>query len=461
MADGVTNEADTQDTEVMDLFRKGLEQHVRHGDRDKDSTDVNAESTQRKGAELSYTENLSEKDAAVLRRMLTTGPPVRQLTLWQISLAAFKIAFQDLEECPSLKEVYFLLIDCEAKELGISDSGVFRNLRTLDLRCDNAGNGFAKDIANYIRQNKSLRELSLWNSCGGDEGAATLIEALAANDTLKKLTLASMELSPDTLIGFVRMLKSNTTLELVDLFDVCPAQKGKLTPLLEQELCADVFKRLKILWPQELLPELTALLRKGLCYTDLSVSVTSTVEEGVLREFFDAVATDKTLRTLHFYPSEDSFDALAEGIASVVRSTTTLREICNLMRVKEGKEHQLVAVLQALKENSSVRAFTMYAELLNGEIVKSLSELLAVNSTLIEVSICEYWGILPDQVETILQGLRKNYTLTSLMVSWDPDDSDGIAEMEELLKRNARLRSEAADCASSGSRDVIEAKAAD
>uniref|UniRef100_A0A131YJ90 Protein nlrc3 n=1 Tax=Rhipicephalus appendiculatus TaxID=34631 RepID=A0A131YJ90_RHIAP len=460
MADGVMSEADTQNTEVMDLFRKGLEEHVPHGDPDRDSIVVSSESMQR-GAELTYTENLSEKDAAVLRRMLRTGPPVRQLTLWQISLAAFRVAFQDLEECPSLKEINFLLIDCEGKDLGISVTGVFRNLQSLDLRCDNPGSGFAKDIAGYIRQNKSLRELSLWNSCGGDEGAAILIEALAANDTLKKFTLASMELSSDTLLDFARMLTSNSTLEVVDLFDVCPAEKDKLSSLLEQELCADVFKRLKILWPQELLPELTALLRKGSCYRDLSVSVTSTVDEGVLREFFDAVAADKMLQTLHFYPSEESFDALADGIASVVRRTTTLREICNLMRVQEGKEHQLVVILEALKENSCVTSFTMYAELLNADIVKSLSELLAVNSTLVDVAICEYWGILPEQVETILQGLRKNNTLTGLMVSWDPDESDGITEMEEILKRNARLRSKAAECASSGSHDVSDAKAAD
>lgn len=455
MADGVTNEAEAQDTEVMDLFRKGLEQHIRHDDPNKDPAGLNSGSTQR-GAELTFTDNLSEKDAAVLRRMLSTGPPVRQLTLWQISLAAFRVAFQNLEECPSLKEVLFLLIDCEGKDLGISDSGVFGSLHSLDLRCDNPGSGFAKDIADYIRHNKSLREMSLWNSCGGDEGAAALIEALAANDTLKKFTLSSMELSSDTLLGFARMLTSNSTLEVVDLFDVCPAPKDKLSSLLEQELCAGVFKRLKILWPQELLPELTALLRKEACYTDLSVSVTSTVEEGVLRDFFDAVAADKTLRTLHFYPSEDSFDALADGIASVVKRTTTLREICNLMHVKQGKEHQLVAILEALKENSSVTTFTMYAELLSTDIVKSLSELLAVNSTLKDVAVCEYWGILPEQVETILQGLRKNYTLTGLMVSWDPDDSDGITEMEELLKRN-----KAAECASLGSGDVKDEKAAD
>lgn len=459
MADGINKEADKQDTEVMNFFRKGHEEHQRLVEL-KNLDDENSEGS-KQAAELTYTDNISENDAAVLRRLLKTGPPVRKLTIWGISIAAFKVAFEDLEECPSLKEILFLLIDCEGKELGISNSAVFKNLHMLDLRCDNTGSGYAKDITNYIRQNKSLRTLCLWNSCGGDEGAAALIEALTTNDTLKRLTLAAMELSSDTLVGFAKMLASNPTLELVDLFDVCPVQKEKVSPLLDQEVYTDVFRKLKILWPEQLLPELTALIRKGACYTDLSVSVTSSVDEAVLREFFDAVAGDKTLKQLHFYPSEETFDALAEGIASVVRRTTTLREICNLMRAKEGKEHQIVSILEALKENRSITRFTMYAEFLTPEMAKSLSELLAVNSTLKDIAICEYWGILPEQVETILQGLRKNYTLTGLMVSWDPDECDEINEMEELLKRNARLQREAAESATSDSGDVSDVKVSD
>ncbi|XP_065298643.2 protein NLRC3-like [Dermacentor albipictus] len=457
MADAVVNEGHTQDTDVKEFLRKGLQ---RLGPVDElNPAGVTDESIQQ-GADLEYTEKLSDKDAGLLRRLLSSGTPVRKLCIFEISHGAFKVAFHNLEECPSLQEVLLLHIDCEEKDLDMHLCGAFRGLRSLDLRCDNTGSGFAKEIARYIHENKSLRELSLWNSCGGDEGAAALIEVLTVNETLKRFTLAAMELSSDTLIGFVKMLASNSTLELVDLFDVCPAEKDQVSRLLETELYASAFKRLRILWPEQLLPQVTTLLRQQACSPELSVSVTSSVDEVVLREFFDAVAADTTLRMLHFYPSEDVFDALADGIASVVKRTKTLREICNLMRVQEGKERQLVNVLNALKENRSVTNFTMYAELLTAEVAASLSELLAVNNTLNDVAICEYWGILPDQVETILQGLRNNYTLTGLMVSWDPDDSDGISEMEELLKRNVRLQKKAAEFVISGSGDVSDVEGA-
>lgn len=95
------------------------------------------------------------------------------------------------------------------------------------------------------------------------------------------------------------------------------------------------------------------------------------------------------------------------SICSILRKRTTLKVVENLMFVKIGKEQQLVRVLGALKENRSLKSFTMYADLLTPEIATSLSDLLVVNDTLNEVSVCEYWGITADIVATILRGLIK------------------------------------------------------
>ncbi|KAK8765282.1 hypothetical protein V5799_032118 [Amblyomma americanum] len=213
--------------------------------------------------------------------------------------------------------------------------------------------------------------------------------------------------------------------------------------LFEQDLFADVFKRMLVLWKQEFLPQITRPVRRN--YSQVSVAVTGSVDKGLLREFFDAVASSKTLRVLHFYPSDNCFDEVADGVASVVKRTTTLKVVQNLMHVEEGCEQQLLRVLDALKENRSVINFTMYVELLTPEIATSLSELLAVNDALRDVEVCGYWGIRPEEVETILGGLRKNHTLTGIMVTWDGngDAQEGLDEMEELLKRNARLLDQA------------------
>ncbi|KAL1421571.1 hypothetical protein MTO96_023006 [Rhipicephalus appendiculatus] len=99
------------------------------------------------------------------------------------------------------------------------------------------------EVASYIRQGKHLTELSLCYSCGGDEGVAVLAEALAGNETIKKFSLDDMKLSPDTLTAFAKALASNTTLEVLDIWKVCPVDKDKVLSLLKQERYANVFKR--------------------------------------------------------------------------------------------------------------------------------------------------------------------------------------------------------------------------
>ncbi|KAH7975266.1 hypothetical protein HPB49_025456 [Dermacentor silvarum] len=457
MSEEMKSETHCQDAEVNDFFKKGLE----HNDESSNPVCCRRECSHR-GSALEYRE-CSEQDAGVLRRMLMTGPPVKKLCIWEISLSAFRTAFGDLEGCSSLEELQLFNIECGEEDFSVNLSGVFGSLHSLELHCENIRATFAKDIANYLRENNTLREFSLWYSCGGDEGAAALIEALTVNNTLERFTLAQLQLSSETVIAFAKMLAVNSTLELVDLFDACFVEAEKVSALLEEDLYEDVFKRLRIVWTGQLLPLLTRLIRKKACWPELSVSLTASADRDVLREFFDAVATDTTIRMLHFYPSDgDTFEELADGIASVAKRTTTLKAIDNRMHVKPGNEQQLVKVLDALKENRSVTSFAMYAELLTPEIAVSLSDLLAVNDTLNEVSVCEYWGITADIVATILRGLRKNYTLTHLMVSWDPDDDvEGVLEMAELVKRNVRLHEKAAEFVSADGHRVGNVEGAD
>ncbi|XP_037529110.1 uncharacterized protein LOC119406435 [Rhipicephalus sanguineus] len=429
-------------TDVKELFENGLE--VYECNDEPNGTAGFTSVILKYGAELRYRE-LSVTEASVLRRVLSMGPPVRKLFLQQISLCPFKVAFHNQETCPSLKEVHIDFVECEGKALSVSRCGMFRSLHSLHLCSVNSGSAFAEDIASYVRQNRSLRELSLCTSCGGDEGVATLMQALAGNDTLKRFSLADMELSSDTLTGFANMLVFNSALEMVNLTDVCSVEKDKVLSLLGQELYAGVFKRLKIQWPEELLPELTALLSVEGCCPELSVSVTPSACEAVLREFFGALAADKTLRVLRFLSNEDTFEAFADGIVSGLRRTTTLRAVNIGMCVDSAKARQLIDLLDALKENRSVAKFAISTEVVTPEIATSLSELLAVNNTLNDVAIFNYCEILPGEVETIVKGSKTNYTLTSFVVYSECNDCEGVREMAAILQRNNRLKNKAAE----------------
>ncbi|KAL1421569.1 hypothetical protein MTO96_023004 [Rhipicephalus appendiculatus] len=170
------------------------------------------------------------------------------------------------------------------------------------------------------------------------------------------------------------MLASNTTLEVVDIREVCPVDKDDVLSLLLEERYANVFKRLQIVWPEELLPELTTLIRRQACCPWLSVTVTSAVDEGVLEDFFDTVAADKALRGLSLL-----------GFPKFVRRTS--------------------------------------------ELHRFLSE---------------------EYDDAPHNGMRVNYTVIALRISFRPVDSEGTYEMEAIIDRNARLLKQAAEFVVSG-----------
>lgn len=437
-----TIESGIQDTDVEKLFRKGLRGY---GDGKPRYSALQACAFCKYGAELTYKEELTDEDAVTLRRMFSMGPLVRKLSLSSISLGAFKAAFCNQEKCPSLKEVRIDLMDCQGKALDISECGVFENLHSLHLGSINTGKAFVDDIVTYVSQNNALNELSLSGSCGGDEGVATLIDTLVVAGSMKRFSLTDMDLSPDVVTGAANLLALNPNVQLVSLCDACPVEKKAVSFLLEQDRYAGVFNRLKIQWPADLLSELTSLVRGRGCYPELSVTVASWVPGPVLREFFDALAADTALRELRFHAREDAFDTFAVAVVSVLKNTTTLREISIGVCLGLHLFDRLIGMLNALKQNRSVSKFTVRTGALMPEIATSLSELLAVNNTLNEVAFFNYGGISPREVRIIANGLKTNYTLTRLMVHCYSDDCEEMRYMAALLERNVSLRNKAAE----------------
>ncbi|XP_077495055.1 uncharacterized protein LOC144106192 [Amblyomma americanum] len=455
MSENPGHDMPAEDVEVSDLLKKGL--------RASDESDACAGTVGDVAAgaiKLEYKDNLSEKEAHVLRRVLSTEGSVKKLKLFGIPLCLCQIALEGHDDgASSLEELELFAVEGEGKHFSVNLSGIFANLRVLNLSCNDIGDSFAKNIADFLKKNDTLRELGLWSNDIGDEGATALAEALKENGTLKKLALTQNNLTSQAILAFADALTVNSTLELVELFEV-DIEEEDLAALFGNERYADSFKRIYILWMQEYLAELTRLLREDRHCSEVSIDVTDTVSEEHLREFFEAVAKNATVRTLHFHQGGCTFDALTDGLVSVLERSTTLTHVQNLMDV--DRDETLVRILDALKENRSVTTFTMYAEQLTPAIATSLSQLLAANDVLNSVSVCEHFEISSDELGVVLEGLRKNYTLTKLMVAWDPDDSvEGVSEMAELLERNVRLLDRAVEFVRAGSAVVDDVEGAD
>ncbi|KAL3198178.1 hypothetical protein MRX96_014518 [Rhipicephalus microplus] len=272
--------------DVMELFHRGLRQD--DVERKEDCFKKHNTTCLRSGENLYY-ETISENDATVLRQMLKTGPSVGMLSISDISLNAFRIAFDELRPRSELQIVH-LEVNCQGEDLSIDLSAAFAKLDSLELRCHKIGSGFAKEVARYIEWSDSLQEIVIWERCGGDEGAARIIKAIGRNHTLKKFALAEMELSPKMLITFAEMLATSSTLELLDISSACATEKDKVSWLLSRRRYINVFKTLEMKWSDWLLSELGTLIRNEACRSKVSVSLGSIADESALQNFWDAVA---------------------------------------------------------------------------------------------------------------------------------------------------------------------------
>lgn len=457
IAASMSGDASAEDVELSDVLKKGL----------RASTDANAcpgtvGDVLAGALRLEYKPDLTIDEARVLRRAFSTEGFVKRLKLSGLPLDVCKVVLEGLDESSSLEELELFNIESNDEDFTLNLSGIFDNLRVLRLSCSDIDDQFAMDVAFFLQDNTRLEELSLCYSDISDDGATSLAESLAINSTLRKVVLANNALTSRTLIAFAEALTVNTTIEMIDIFEVDMEEEDVAVLFLDGRY-ADIFKRMYILWKEDFLPQLTRLLREDRHCTDVSIEVTKSVPEGHLLEFFDAVANNVTVRTLHINPSGDkAFGALTDGLVSVLERTTTLTRIQNLMSVDRTDDTLVIRVLDALRDNRSVTTLAMCAEQLTPPIAASLSELLATNDVLNDISICDDLEVRSEELVVILEGLRKNYTVTHLMVACDPDeDVEGVSEMAELLDRNVRLLDRAVEFVRAGSSGIEDEEGAD
>lgn len=390
---------------------------------------------------LEYT-NLSIEEACILRRILRTNKSVKKVTLRKCSLTSVKVAFENIKSISHLEELNLIDVDSDSGGFTIDLTSTFNNLRSLRLDCDEIGDTFMKSIANFLGGNVSLENLTVSSYAVTDEGVIEIAEALRSNTALRKLTIERTLLSSKTLLAFAEVLIANPVLELVHVFEV--DIKSEHAPVLfEQESYINVFRRLHILWEDFYLPQLISLLRQDRQCCTVSLSVSDSVPEATLREFFDALGQNTTVQNFYLYPNCNRLDTITEGLVSVLRKTTSLQVIHNFVGVDMSHD-SLVRVLDALKENRTVKSFMMQTESLTPAVVKSLSQLIVSNNTLIEVNICESYMDNGQDVSEILSSLTNNYTLRKLMVAWEPDNYiEGLSQITALLNRNVHLLNKA------------------
>lgn len=223
----------------------------------------------------------------------------------------------------------------------------------LKLRSNQMGVESAKELAAYLKNNRTLKLLDLGFNCIGNEGAQVLSEALTDHKTLTILDLSSnsiQEAGAETVSKNFLQNKSLTALTL-NGNELIGKNKGKVC--LQDFLSNSKLKTLSLQdnkIDNESIKECAKALTGNSTLTVLDLSGNSIKDEGV-KELAKVLSSNSTLTKL-FLRHNNIGNEGAKELANVLTSNAVLTQLfLNLNDI--GKEGA-VALVESLKQNTTL-----------------------------------------------------------------------------------------------------------
>ena len=304
-------------------------------------------------------------------------------------------------------------------------------VKVLDLNSNNMTGKAAEDLASVIRNNSNLEQLHLANNnlktssililqtlkeicrvtvldLNGNnmtgEAAENLASVIKSNCNLERLHLANNELRI-SLILILQALKENSKLQLLDLND------NNMTEQAAEDL-ASVIKNN------------SDLEQIGLANNDLKTSSVL-----ILR----ALKENSKLKALDLNGNNMTGEA-AEDLASVIKNNYHLEQ---LHLANNDLRTSSILILQAIKENSKLKALNLNGNKMTGEVTEDLASVIKNNSDLEQIGLAN--NDLKTSSVLILRALKENSKLKALDLNGNNMTGEAAEDLASVIKNNYHL----------------------
>ena len=381
-----------------------------------------------------------------------------------------KKLFEGIQQSKSLKTLS--LSDIEL--LGLERISTNSTLTSLQLFHPTIDKEQAMALKQVLIENTSLREIELFECIKSLEVAEVVAEGLQYNTGVTKLTLESI----DCVETLVQRLRKNTTLTSLGLINLEIDKEGAIalkqvlienTTLSEIELdyCIKSMEVAEVVaeglqyntgvmkLTLDCIEGVETLLQKLRKNTTLTSLVLTVKKDGAMA-LKQVLIENKTLREIALFECIKSLEvaeAVAEGlqyntgvmkltlesidcVETLVRrlqknTTLTSLELIDLEIDKEGA----MALKQVLIENTTLREMELLNCIKSMEVAEVVAEGLQYNTGVMKLTLESI-----DCVETLVQRLQKNTTLTSLKLSDLEIDKEGAIALKQVLIENTTLK---------------------
>ena len=330
--------------------------------------------------QLSIRNNKLGVSAAVILQALTRTSNLKVLNLNGSNLTGQVVEHlvSVIKNNSGLEQLYLSYNDFKS-----SVSAIFKALKEnsrlniLNLNDNVMTEEAAKDLADVIKNNTCLKQLSIRNNKLG-VSAAVILQALTRTSNLKVLNLNGSNLTGQVIEHLVSVIKNNSGLEQLYL-----------------------------------------------SYNDFKSSVSV---------IFKALKENSRLNILYLNDDVMTEEA-AEDLADVIKNNTHLKQLC-IANIKLGVS--AAVILQALIRTSKLEGLNLNGSNLNGQVVEHLVSVIKNNSGLEQLYLS--YNDFKSSVSAIFKALKENSRLNILHLNDNVMTEETAKDLADVIKNNTHLK---------------------
>ena len=289
----------------------------------------------------------------------------------------------------------------------------------------------AEDLANVIKNNTHLKQLSIANNKLG-VSAAVILQALTKTSKLECLNLNGSNLTGQVVEHLVSVIKNNSHLEQLYLSsNDFKSSVSTILKALKENSRLSILHLNDNVMTEEAAEDLADVIKnnthlKQLCIKNNKLGVSAAV-------ILQALRRTSSLKVLNLNGSNLT-EQLVGDLINVIRNNLNLEE---LYLSNNDLHSSVFVILQALKENSELEILNLSSNNVTGLVVKDLISVIKFSSNLQQLAL-ENNNLQLSSI-MILQALKENCKLKVLNL--DSNNMNGLVskDLASVIKNNPSL----------------------
>lgn len=330
------------------------------------------------------------------------------------------------------------------------------HVRYLKLCHCEIGDAGGAAISQMLKVNKSLEEVDLSENKMANATGAALAQAISVNPVLKKLNLAGNRFGASAVISMARALTDNCVLERLEIGHICTDDVAEDAVSIifgdeQSDLCYNEseqlvkvfgelksFERITATWGDAGIFELAKAVKTSNTIRKVSLEGLHKISVEPQKQLFEALGENNSVEEVCFPMYLPCYDSTAPILADYLRKTTSLKRLTFTLEATQKGTLSMLA--DALSQNKTVQYLEIVCPNVDEHAEKCLADMLRQNDTLETLILNDYASqfemTVHEPLVLLSHGLKENYSLTKFKneFSWVP--WYGMAQVQEVIRRN-------------------------